>query len=83
MEDGGKLGAHALALLKSLAEYAVASGVYSSPDSRSPLTPPMQVSLWMQRWQQRLSSWLHSSLSQQLLRLYRPAGILSSLHTST
>ena len=51
---------------------------YSSPDSRSPLTPPMQVSLWMQRWQQRLSTWLHVSLSQQILRLYRPAGILSA-----
>ena len=49
MEDGGTLGAHALALLKMLAEYAVAQGCYSSLDSRSPLTPPMQVSLWMQR----------------------------------
>ena len=29
-EDGGTLGAHALALLKSLAEYAVASGCCSS-----------------------------------------------------
>ena len=78
MEDGGTLGAHALALLKRLAEYAVAHGCYNSPDSRSPLTPPMQVSLWMQRWQQRLSTWLHVSLSQQILRLYRPAGILSA-----
>ena len=38
----------------------------------------MQVSLWMQRWQNRLSTWLHVSLSQQILRLYRPAGILSA-----
>ena len=61
MEDSaGTLGAHALALLKMLAEYAVAQGCYSSPDRCSPLlTPPMQVSLWMQRWQQRLSTWLH------------------------
>ena len=62
---GGTLGAHALALLKMLAEYAVARQgcyEYSSPDSsRSPLTPPiMQVSLWMQRWQQRLSTWLRT-----------------------
>ena len=70
MEDGGTLrvGAHALALLKMLAEYAVAQGCYSSPDSRSPLTPHMQVSLWMQRWQQRLSTWLQVSLSQQIPR---------------
>ena len=58
------------------AEHAVSAGRYSSPDSRSPLSPSMQVSLWMQRWQHRLSTWLHVSLSQQLLRLYRPAGIL-------
>ena len=72
MEDGGILGAHAQALLKTLAEHAVSDGRYSSPDSRTPLSPAMQVSLWTQRWQHRLSSWLHSSLSQQLLRLHRP-----------
>ena len=72
--DGGwgTLGAHALALLKQLAEFAVSRGCFSSPDSRAPLTAPMQVSLWMQRWQHRLSTWLHVTLSQQLLRLYHP-----------
>ena len=74
MEDGGTLGAHAHALLKTLAEHAVSAGRHSSPDSRSPLSPSMQVSLWMQRWQNRLSTWLHVRLSQQILRLYRPAG---------
>ena len=42
MEDGGTLGAHALALLKMLAEYVTVApkGCYSSPESRrSPLTP--------------------------------------------
>ena len=78
MEDGGTLGAHAHALLKTPAEHAVSAGCHSSPDSRSPLSPSMQVSLWMQRWQNRLSTWLHVSLSQQILRLYRPAGILSA-----
>ena len=39
MEDGGTLGAHAQALLKTLAEYAVSAGRYSSPDGRSPLPP--------------------------------------------
>ena len=76
MEDGGTLGAHAHALLKTLAEHAVSAGLYCS--SRSPLSPPMQVSLWTQRWQHRLSTWLHVSLSRQLLRLYRPAGTLSA-----
>ena len=70
MEDGGTLGAHALALLKQLAEFAVSRGCFCSPDSRAPLTAPMQVSLWMQRWQHRLSTWLHVTLSQQLLRMH-------------
>ena len=82
MEDGGTHWepAHAHdALLKTLDEHAVSAGRYSLPDSRSPLSPSMQVSLiWMQRWQNRLSTWLHVSLSQQILRLYRPAGILSA-----
>ena len=51
MEDGGTLGAHALALLKQLAEFAVSRGSLCSLDSRAPLTAPMQVSLWVQRWQ--------------------------------
>ena len=55
MEDGGTLGAHAHALLKTPAEHAVSAGRCSSPDSLSPLSPSMQVSLWMQRWQHRLS----------------------------
>ena len=75
MEDGGRFGAHALALafLRSLAEHAVSQGVFCAPDSFASLKPAMQVSLWVQRWQQRLSAWLHVSLSRQLLRLYQPA----------
>ena len=75
----GTLGAHALALLKQLAEFAVSRGSFCSPDSRAPLTAPMQVSLWVQRWQHRLSTWLHVTLSQQLLRMYHPDGALSAV----
>ena len=57
MEDGGTLGAHALAILKQLAEFAerccgwnrkavVSRGSFCSPDSRAPRAAPMQVSLW-------------------------------------
>ena len=32
-----------------------------------------QVSLWVQRWQRHISSWLHLSImSRQLLRLFSP-----------
>ena len=30
------------------------------------------VSLWIERWQRHIPSWLHLSLSRQLLRLFRP-----------
>ena len=73
MEDGGRFRAHALAFLRSLAEHAVSQGVFCAPDSFASLKPAMQVSLWVQRWQQRLSAWLHVSLSRQLLRLYQPS----------
>ena len=80
MEDGGTLGAHAHALLKTLAEHAVSAGRYSSPDSRSPLSPAPHagVTLDAALAEYRLSTWLHVSLAQQILRLYRPAGILSA-----
>ena len=55
-----------------------ATGRLTTLSSSTPLSPSMQVSLWMQRWQHRLSTWLHVSLSQQLLRLYGPAGTISA-----
>ena len=86
MEDGGTLGAHALALLKQLAptwRSLLCRRVAASalrPASRAPLTAPMQVSLWVHLWQHRLSTWLHVTLSQQLLlRMYRSDGALSAV----
>ena len=60
-----KMGAHALALLKQLAEFAVARGCFSSLlNMRAPLappTPPFALDAALQRWQHRLSStWLHT-----------------------
>ncbi len=77
VEDGGRLGAHARAFLRTLAERAVRQG-----RSRPPMCDPSgavvrsdgatHVSLWVQRWQRHISSWLHLSLSRQLLRLFFP-----------
>ena len=73
LEDGGRLGAHAQALLRSLAVVALDKGrtppfVYRAP---SPSAPAL-ASLWVQRWQQRLSTWLHLALSKQVMRSLRP-----------
>jgi len=78
VEDGGRLGAHAQAFLRSLAERAVRQGRRSRPAMRDPSGAVVrsdgatQVSLWVQRWQRHISSWLHLSLSRQLLRLFYP-----------
>ena len=73
IEDGGRLGAHAQALLRSLAAAALAKG----------RTPPfamgverlaynMQISLWVRRCQQRLSALVHLSISRHAVRLLCP-----------
>ncbi len=78
VEDGGRLGAHAQAFLRALAERAVAQGRMSRPPLRDPSgcvvrgDGATQVSLWVQRWQRHISTWLHISLSRQLLRLFCP-----------
>ena len=73
MLGGGRIGAHDLALLKALAEYAVSSGKLPFHTGYDNVTP---VSLWVQRWQCiSISSWLHViTLSRQLLRMYKPVG---------
>ncbi len=78
VEDGGRLGAHAHAFLRSLARRVVRG----SKRSRSPAHDlggdifrsdgATHVSLWVQRWQRLISSWLQLSLSRQLLRLLCP-----------
>ncbi len=68
IEDGGRLGAHTQALLRSLTMGRTplfAKGVEL-------MTHNMLVSLWVRRWQQRLSSWLHLAISRHAMRLLCP-----------
>ena len=75
VEDGGRLGAHAHSLLnapyvhqgrRSRAPYQDLNGAILRIDGAS------QVSLWVQRWKRHISTWLHLTLSRQLLRLFCP-----------
>jgi hypothetical protein len=57
LEDGGRLGAHAHTLLRSFATLAIEKGrrpPLSYRDSSS--SAPTLASLWVQRWQQRMST---------------------------
>ena len=49
LEDGGRIGANGLALLKALAEHAVSSGKFPSHTGYDNVSPGMLVSLWVQR----------------------------------
>ncbi len=74
MEDGGKIGAHGRAILRMLAEHAIAKGKLPPMPRHAALpSPPVTVSLWVRRWQQRLSTWLHLTLSHQVLRYLAPS----------
>ena len=76
VEDGGRLEAHAEFFLRTRAKRAVNQGLRSRPTSCDPngvilrSNSASHVSLWVQRWQRHISSWLHLSLSMQLLGLF-------------
>ena len=57
-----------------LTEYAAAKGkappMYARAD---PLQYPEVVTMWVRRWQQKLSGWLHLTLSRQVLRYLAPS----------
>ncbi len=70
IEDGGRMGAHAQALLMVLATTALAKGT-RPPFARGggeDLTHPMLLALWVRRWQQSISAWLHLSMSRHTCR---------------
>jgi len=87
VEDGGRLGAHAQAFLCTLAERAVRQGWRSRAQLRGPggnvlrSDGATQVSQRVQRWQRHISSWLHLSLSMQLLILFCPQQTAEDFYT--
>jgi hypothetical protein len=72
VEDGGRLGAHALALLK--ATVALEKGRQPPHHAyRFHIPPaPTLASVWTQSWRQRMSSWLHFAISKHAIRLLCP-----------
>ena len=73
MEDGGRAGEQGQAVLKLLAERAVAEGHIKTPETWSALKPAALVSHTVRRWQQRISAWQHTKLSKLLLRQAAPS----------
>ena len=51
MEDGGRIGAHGLAVLRMLAEHEVSKGKLPPRPRHAALPSPLvAVSLWVRRW---------------------------------
>ena len=75
VEDGGRMGDQGQPLLLLLAERAVSSGHIKTPPSWNTLGPAALVSLTVRRWQQRISAWLHTSLTRILIRQSTPVGV--------
>ena len=73
IEDGDSLGAHALSLLKALATVAEEKGWRAPLAHRAhAFSAPTLTFLWVQRWRQRLSTWLHLVISMHVMRLLWP-----------
>jgi hypothetical protein len=78
VEDGGRLEAHAQSFFRCLVVRVVRQGRRSRTPSRDSsgailrIDGATQVILLVQRWQRHISTWLHLTLSRQLLGLFCP-----------
>ncbi len=69
LEEGGRFGEHALALLFELAEMgAMMSGKLKTPESWSCSNSKAASAFWVRKWKQEVSGWLQVTLSDTLLR---------------
>ena len=71
VEDGGRLGQHALALLRELAEKGVGGGELRTPETWGLQRPAQMVAYWIRRWMAHLSAFTHITLSSVLLEAVR------------
>ena len=82
MKDGGRIGARGQASLRMLAEFAAAKEKLPPMYARdAPLSPPEAVAMWIRRWQQRLSVWLHLTLSRYVLRYLAPSVVARTTYS--
>jgi hypothetical protein len=73
VENGGHLDSHAQALLRPMSTVVIEKSRHPplAYRAKAPSAPTL-ASLWVKRWQQRLSSWLYLAVSKYVLRLLCP-----------
>ena len=80
LEEGGRFGDHALAILLEIAELGGAqTGKLKVPESWSCSNPQAASAYWVRKWKQEVSGWLlQVTLSDTLLRQTSRASVYGS-----
>ena len=69
LEEGGRVGDHALALLSEIAELGAQAGkLNKAPESWASSSPNAASAYWVRKWKQEVSGWLQVTMSDTLLR---------------
>ena len=78
LEEGGRFGDHALALLSEIAELGAQSGKLKAPESWASSSPNAASAYWVRKWKQEVSGWLQVTMSDTLLRQTSRASVYGS-----
>ena len=70
LEEGGRFGDHALALLSEIiaTELGAQAGKLKAPESWASSSPNAASAYWVPKWKQEVSGWLQVTMSDTLLR---------------
>ena len=79
LEEGGRFGDHALALLSEIAELGAQSGKLKAPESWASSSPNAASAYWVRKWKQEVSGWLQVTMSDTLLRQTSRASVYSTV----
>ena len=79
LEEGGRFGDHALALLSEIAEFGAQAGkLIKAPESWASSSPNAASAYWVRKWKQEVSGWLQVTMSDTLLRQTSRASVYGS-----
>ena len=78
VEEGGRFGDYALAILSGIADIGAETGKLKAPESWSCSNPQAASAYWVRRWKQEVSGWLQVTLSDTLLRQTSRASVYGS-----
>ena len=80
LEEGGRFGDHARALLSEIAELGdqQQAGKLKAPESWASSSPNAASAYWVRKWKQEVSGWLQVTMSDTLLRQTSRASVYGS-----